>query len=308
MDNIALLLVSYVALLIFIIASIMKARKYATAPIHLRWELYPVPHEVGHKSGGSYLEEPDWWTKPRRKSFFGEIKYMIREGFLFEKCYRNNRSLWYFTYPLHMGLFLLIVWLVLLFVGALTMLTGASIAETTNAWTTLIYYLTLVVGIAGLVLSTFGCIGLIITRSTNEDLKLYTAPREYFHLSFILVILLGGLTSWIFFDPAFITAREFTKSLITFDTTVSINPAMTGSLILFALFLIYMPFSNLMHGLAKYFTHHRVLWEDEPNLKGSKMEKRVTQLLNQPVSWSAPHIQSGKRWSEIVSGGTGKTK
>ena len=304
MDNIALLLVSYVALLIFIIASIMKAAKYATAPIHLRWELYPVPHEVGHKSGGSYLEEPDWWTKPRRKSFFGEIKYMIREGFLFEKCYRNNRGLWYFTYPLHMGLFLLIVWLVLLFVGALTMLTGASIAETTNAWTTLIYYLTLVVGIAGLVLSTFGCIGLIITRSTNEDLKLYTAPREYFHLSFILVILLGGLTSWIFFDPAFITAREFTKSLITFDTTVSINPAMTGSLILFALFLIYMPFSNLMHGLAKYFTHHRVLWEDEPNLKGSKMEKRVTQLLNQPVSWSAPHIQSGKRWSEIVSKGT----
>lgn len=304
MDNIALLLVSYVAFLIFIIASIMKARKYATAPIHLRWELYPVPHEVGHKSGGSYLEEPDWWTKPRRKSFFGEIKYMIREGFLFEKCYRNNRSLWYFTYPLHMGLFLLIVWLVLLFVGALTMLTGASIAETTNAWTTLIYYLTLVVGIAGLVLSTFGCIGLIITRSTNEGLRLYTAPREYFHLSFILVILLGGLTSWIFFDPAFITAREFMKSLITFNTTVSINPAMTLSIIFFALFLVYMPFSNLMHGLAKYFTHHRVLWEDEPNLKGSKMEKRVAQLLNQPVSWSAPHIQSGKKWSEIASKGT----
>ena len=304
MDNIALLVVSYVAFLIFVIMSAVKAVRYATAPIHLRWELYPVPHEVGHKSGGSYMEELDWWTKPRRKSLLGELKYMAREGLFFEKCYRNNRGLWYFTYPFHMGLFLLIGWLALLFVGSLTTLFGTSVAEPTNAWAMIIYYLTLVVGIAGLVLSTFGCIGLIITRSTNEDLRLYTAPREYFHLSFILAILLGGLTSWIFFDPAFTTAREFVKSLVTFNTTVSINPAMTTSIILFALFLIYMPFTNLMHGLAKYFTHHRVLWEDEPNLKGSKIEKRVEGLLNQPVSWSAPHVQTGKTWSEIVSKGT----
>ncbi|MBA7572472.1 hypothetical protein ES708_14252 [subsurface metagenome] len=247
MENITLLhVISYAALLSFAIVSTLKTINYAKAPIHLRWELYPVPHEVGHKSGGSYLEEPDWWTKPRQKSFFGEIKYMIREGLLFEKCYRNNRGLWYFTYPFHMGLFLLIVWLVLLFIGALTMLAGVSVAEPVSTWAIIIYYLTLGVGIAGLALSTFGCVGLLIRRSINEDLRLYTAPREYFHLSFILVILLGGLTSWIFFDPAFITAREFMKSLITFNTTVSINPAMTGSIILFALFLIYMPFTNLM--------------------------------------------------------------
>lgn len=203
-----------------------------------------------------------------------------------------------------MGLFLLIGWLVLLFIGALTMLTGVSVAESVNAWAGAIRYLTLGVGIAGFALSTFGCVGLLIKRSADENLKLYTVPADYFNLSFILAILLGGLFSWYFFDPAFATAREFMKSLITFSPVANTNPAMVVSITLFSLFLIYMPFTHMMHGLAKYFTYHRVFWEDEPNLSGGDIEKRVEEFLNQPVSWSAPHIQHGKRWSEIISEGT----
>jgi nitrate reductase gamma subunit len=309
MDSISLLyLLSYVAFLVFGIVFVMKAIKYATAPIHLRWELYPVAHEVGHKSGGSYLEELNWWNKPRKSSLFGEIKYMAREGLFFEKCYRNNRGLWYFTYPFHMGLLLLMVWIGLLFVGAITMVAGIPVAEPANAWAAIVYYLTLIVGIAGLVLGTFGCAGLIVRRTTNEELRLYTAPKDYFDLSFILAILLAGVVSWIFFDTVFTTAREFARGLITFRIVANVNPALVISIILFAIFLIYMPFTSLMHGLAKYFTYHRVVWEDEPNLRGSRVEKRVEELLQRPVTWEAPHIQPGKTWRETVSGGTKETE
>jgi len=292
--------VIYVSFVFILSAFIVKAIKYARMPIHLRWELYPVAHETGREYGGSYLEELEWWTKPRRQSLFGELRYMAREGVLFEKCYRDNRGLWYFTYPFHIGLFLLVGWLVLLFVGALTTLFGVSVVEPANAGARVIYYLTLGVGITGLALNTFGCVGLLIKRSTDENLRLYTTPMDYFNLSFILAILLSGLFSWYFFDTAFTTARGFMKSLITFSPVANANPAMAVSIMLFSLFLIYMPFTKMMHGLAKYFTYHRVHWEDEPNLSGGDIEQKVEELLTQPVSWSAPHIQRGKRWKEIT--------
>lgn len=303
MDSISWLqLLIYFSSLFILSAFIVKATKYARMPIHLRWELYPVAHEVGRISGGSYLEDLDWWTKPQRKSSLGEIRYMLREAFLFQKCYRNNRGLWYFTYPFHMGLFLLVIWLILLFIGALTMLAGISVTEAANAWAGIVYYLTLGVGTAGFVLSTFGCIGLLIKRSVDKGLRVYTAPADYFNLSFILAILLSELSSWYFFDPVFTNVRGFTRSLLTFSPIANIDPAMMVGITLFSLFLIYIPFTHMMHGLAKYFTYHRVFWEDEPNLKGSSIEKRVKELLNQPVTWSAPHIQSGKKWGEVVKG------
>ena len=43
-----------------------------------------------------------------------------------------------------------------------------------------------------------------------------------------------------------------------------------------------------------------VRWDDAPNLKGSDIEERAKEALNQPVSWSASHIQSGKRWIEVI--------
>jgi len=57
------------ALAAFVLGCAFKALRYATMPAHLRWELYPVAHEMGRASyGGSYFEEVDWWTRPRQVS------------------------------------------------------------------------------------------------------------------------------------------------------------------------------------------------------------------------------------------------
>ena len=69
----------WLAACLFVVACVWRAVKYATAPVHLRWDLYPVAHEPGRDHGGSYLEEKDWWTKPRKKSHFGEAQVMAEE-------------------------------------------------------------------------------------------------------------------------------------------------------------------------------------------------------------------------------------
>jgi nitrate reductase gamma subunit len=164
-----------------------------------------------------------------------------------------------------------------------------------------IHYVTLGTGVAGFALSTIGSIGLLIKRSIDQNLRLYSSPADYFNLTFILAIVLSAVCSWYFFDPGFAYAREFMKSLITFAPAAT-NPPMTIGILLLALFLVYMPFTHMMHGLTKYFIYHRVCWDDDPSLGDGNIQDKVVKLLSQPVTWSGPHIQPGMKWKEVVSG------
>ena len=60
----------YACVAVFFTCVVMRFLKLARLPVHVRWELYPVAHEPGAKAkyGGSILEEPEWWTKPRKTS------------------------------------------------------------------------------------------------------------------------------------------------------------------------------------------------------------------------------------------------
>jgi nitrate reductase gamma subunit len=292
-------IVAYLSVLTFVGLVVARVVKYATMPMHLRWELYPVAHEIEYPSGGSYFEDLDWWTKPRKLSLLEELKFMGIELFFFDSYYRLQRRYWYVVYPFHIGVFLLFAWFVLLLLGALTSVSGISVsAGSDNVWGSIVYYLTLVVGAAGFILATIGCIGLLVERLVDENRRLYLSPMDYFTLSFTLATLLSGLCAWVFFDRAFAADTKFMRSLITFSPAVSMNPATYINILLICLFLIYMPFTTMMHYVAKYFTYHSVRWNDEPNRRGSEVERNVQELLNRPVSWSAPHIKSGKKWNE----------
>jgi len=294
---------TYFSILFFVSGSIAKAIRYGRQPLHLRWELYPIGHQVGHETKGSYLGSLDWRTRQLHRNFWREIAYMATEIFLFKKLYYGNKGLWYFTFLFHTGLFLLVSWILLLLIGALIVPHLKSTTELSLAEVQIILHMTIVTGVAGFVFSIAGCIGLLLRRIFNVNLRAYMAPAQYFNLSFILAILLSGLYSWYFYDPAFNIAREFVRSLIVFGPVANMNPAMSIGIVLLSLFLVYVPFTTMMHGLAKYFTYHRVLWDDLPNLCGTDIEKKIGKLLNQPIGWSARHIQSVERWSDIMSGG-----
>ena len=104
--------------------------------MHVRWELYPVPHEKGKADhGGSFLEDVDWWTKPIPKSKTSELMAMGEEIILLKGVFESNKPLWIWTLPFHLGLYLIVISVGLLVVGAIAQnITGTSLLDGTGFW------------------------------------------------------------------------------------------------------------------------------------------------------------------------------
>ena len=100
----------YAGALVFVVACVIRAVTYARLPLHLRWELYPVPHENKERlaHGGSYLETKDWWTKPIPFNLSSELKWMLAEILFLKGLWEFKRKTWYRSYPFHLGLYMLI--------------------------------------------------------------------------------------------------------------------------------------------------------------------------------------------------------
>lgn len=297
---------SYVAFAIFVVVLLAKAKKWADMPLHLRWELYPVPHEAGRAEyGGSYLEEVDWQTKPRHTTLVGELKELMLEMLFIKKVFDHKRDLWWLSYPFHAGIYLILAWFALLFLGGITEAYGGlSIGAAGHPWSQLVYYLTLLTGTLGIVLGTLGTIGLLVRRILSRDLREYTAGVEYFNLVFILAVFVMGAFSWLGFDFTFATAQSYMTSLVSFGSLEApvLNNVVMAHVVLVELLFVYIPFTKMTHFVGKYFTYHQVNWDDEPNLRGSAMEKKVKDVLGYHVSWEAPHIKKGGgSWVETAT-------
>jgi nitrate reductase gamma subunit len=279
-----------------------KVWKVARMPVHLRWDLYPIPFGKGHEYGGSYLEELEWWKKPLQKGRIQGAIHMAKKYLFFGGYFKLKRDYWVSLYPWHIGFYLIVGFHIVTFFCALLMVTaGLSIAaDSANAFGQFLYYFSLVIALTSLFLGAIGSIGMLIKRLTDADLKSYATPSNYFNYIFFLIVFVSGLVSWIF-DPTLSSYREFWKSLISFKY-ISVEWATYTHIMLFSAFLIYLPFTRSTHYITKLFAFFGILWNDTPNLeKGSDMEKRITASLNQTVTWSAPHIQSGKKWGEVAT-------
>ena len=93
-------LLAYAGIAVFVIAVVARIRMFKSQPMHLRWELYPVPHEASRAAhGGSYLEEVDWWLKPREVSKPAELKAMGTEILFLEALHKHNRPMWRSSFP-----------------------------------------------------------------------------------------------------------------------------------------------------------------------------------------------------------------
>lgn len=301
-------ILTYVFIALIITVYMIRLARYARMPVHLRWELYPLAGERNRPWGGSYLEEPEWWSKPREeKGFLNEVKFMGEEVLFFKEYRRLNRPYWYYVYPFHIGAFCFLGFVALLIVGALTALGGIEVsASSTNLWGQILYYATPVAGGITFVFGTFGSLGLLVRRLTNKDLRPYTRRIEYINMVLILALFLTGLVSWAIYDSAFALGREYVRGMFTLSPVSGIAPLMVAHFLLVLVTAAYMPFTNMMHFFAKWFTYHKIRWDDAPNLRGSGLENRLGALLNQPLTWSSPHAQDLQRWSDIAHELTGR--
>ncbi len=300
-------IVAYLGVIIFVIAVIARFVKLAKTPLHLRWELYPVAHEGGGRAeyGGSYLEEPEWWTKKREVSLWGEIKEMVPEILFLVALKKHNPKLWIRSFPFHFGMYLLAGWAFLMAIaGLLARLAPALMTETVGS---LFGHAITVLGVVGLVLATLGGLGLLQRRLTAKELKMYSTPADLLNLVFFVVAF--GFTAVSFLVcRTFAPFWEFVRNLVTFNLAPLSGSGMevilpTISIMLLVILLAYIPLTHMSHFVAKYFAYHSIRWNDEPNLQGGKQEKVIMELLSQPITWAAPHIKADgkKTWADVAT-------
>ena len=303
MDGIIILLLIVWASYLYIAgAYTFRSIKYALMPTHLRWELYPVPHEPKSEYGGSYFAELEWWKKPLKKNIIKDIAFILKDYLTFFQYFQLNRAYWAVIYMWHVGFYLIVAFHGLVAIGALATIGGLEISSaSSNGGVLFLYYLTIVTGIAGFSLGCLGSIGVFIRRATDPDLSLFASPKNFFSYVFYFFVFLSGLIAWAAFDTGFMVYREFYHAIFTLDMSVNVDGALVAHAVLFALFLFYMPSTHAMHYATKFFAYFAVRWNDMPNLRGGGIEKRLQELLKQPVTWSAPHIQTGKDWVEVCT-------
>lgn len=216
--------------------------------------------------------------------------------------YHNNRPLWIFSFPFHFGLYLSIVYVVLVYLGALLGFADIAVAgDSSSVFGLIVYYMTLVFGLAGAVMAAFGALGLLLSRLFKYELRQASVWTDYFNVVLLFAVFGTTIWAWATVDPSFDTARAFAASLVTFSGGEPM-PTLAGiHFTLAAFFMLWLPATHMTHFVGKYFTYHKVRWEDHPNLKGSDLEKSVTEALGNKITWGAPHIKSGGSWADAAT-------
>jgi len=299
-------LVMYTAVLTFALVVVIRFLKINSMPLHLRWELYPVGHESGEKTkyGGSYFEDVDWWTKSIHKSRVNELKAMIPEMVFLVALFEHNRKLWFRSFPFHFGLYMLIGTIGLVVFGAILDLVGIPVDKSNGGLGVLIYYLTMGVAVVGLSLASLGTLGLLHRRLFDPELRDYTTKGDIFNLIFFLVVFAVAWLAFAFADRDFSLTRTFVQNLLAFNVSAPIGSTLVGiEILLVGLLMAYIPMTHMSHFFIKWFTYHKVRWDDEPNVADSPIAGRIGEQLQYPVTWSASHIKADgrKTWADIAT-------
>ena len=295
----------YAGLLFFCVACVARAIRYARAPVHLRWELYPVPHGSSALAahGGSCYEVSDASQKPRRPDRLGAWKVMIPEMLLLKGLWSINRRLWVRSFPFHIGLYLIIGSIVLLVLAAVTSIAVPGLAAGMPARIAKSLYVA--AGISGGVLACAGALGLLLRRLTDQNLRPYTTAGDFFNLVAFLVtlgVLAAGFLSKGADAPGALTIA---RGLLQFDTSLEIPSALAAGLMLGSALAAYVPLTGMSHFIAKYFTYHAVRWDDRPSLCDGRLQRAIAENLARRPTWTAAHMGADgtRTWAEVAAAG-----
>ncbi len=297
-------LVVWAGVAIFFIAAVAKMVRFARMPMHLRWELYPVPHEAGRADyGGSFAEEVDWWTKELPEDKPGELKEMGKEILLLKGVHETNRTLWLWSWLLHVGMYVLCGTVALLAVGSIVeIVTGTALTAGTGFWK-FVAGLTQWVCWIGVCASFLGTLGVLVLRLTSEKLKNFTSPFMILNLIYMLLLFGIGVCARLTVDGDASLLRATIVGVMTFNIPAGVPYQVLGELIGFSFFLAYLPFTFMSHMYMKYFTYHSVRWDDHARRPDDPTDPRLMEYLKWPVTWSAKHVTKDgrhKTWADVV--------
>jgi nitrate reductase gamma subunit len=265
-----LTVITHAALLVFLIGITMRIWRIATMPIHVRWELYPIPHGMVEKTF-----------------------YMVSEVLRLEGVRKNNRALWLWSWLFHVSLYLLIGLACLAFAASFS---GSARDSITS--------LILILSLAAFACGILGTCGLIVMRLVNSRLRPMTSFGDLLNLALLLAIFLSGLAHALLQPSAANSIVAQAGSFLWLNPAPPLHPLAFVHLCLISLFVSYMPFTRMAHMVLKYFTYHSVRWDDRAAGETPGHLERMRNYLAYPVRWSAPHIQSEKArasWADVVA-------
>lgn len=284
------------AIIFFFAASIRKFQEYAKKPMHGRQDLYPIPGEDPERAkyGGSYYEDERWYELPRKKNVVGEVVDMLEEMLFIKKLFKKQKKFWWIAYSLHLGIYVFIAALVLTAVSVLLPFTGPIAA-----------LLSLAIGICGLtagILVCVGTIGLLVKRVVDREFRSYTTPQEYFNLAFLFAGAFSGLVAFATNKFSFGYLSKIISSMFRLKPIKGLNKPTVLHLLLICGLMVYIPLCKMSHYVGKFFTFHKVLWDNAPNLPGSKVEETVIEeasiVPSDDMKWAAPHYQPAPEKTE----------
>jgi len=301
--TIVLYLVLCLSVVVFAAATVVRAVEYARAPLHLRWELYPVPHEAPERAahGGSHFEQSDWWTRPVHASRWGQLKAMVAEVLFLKALREFNLQLWWRSFPFHFGLYLLIATAALVLGTAVaTLFVPGALAGWIGGLARGLYRVT---GIAGLMLMLVGAAGLLHRRLTDPSLRICTTPGDIFNLAVFLIALAVLGAGYAFRPIGSPGVLTIVIGFLSWDTGVRVPGVLAAGLLLSALVAAYIPFTHMSHFVGKYFTYHAVRWDDAANRRGGTIEKAMAEYLTYRPTWAAPHVAADgvRTWADVVT-------
>jgi nitrate reductase gamma subunit len=301
MSGVLLVACVWGAVAVSLIGIFWRVLAIARQPIHLRWELAPIPREKSRGNyGGSYLEEYEWWKKSREKSTIAPLIYMAREIFLLHSVRIHNRSLWPFSFALHLGIYFL---LAALFFHALSLI---SPPEPRTAFSGIHLEIASRIAFCGYLLGTLGAVGLLMRRFWAPDIRGLSPAGAYFNLFLLGAVFVSGAWAWLYSADRMHEADRIIRGLIAFNEAPGISPPFAVHVVLFSLCCVCLPFTNMVHFVQKYFTYHSVMWNDKP--LDSRMERQLNHLLSQPVQWETADPGKERSWTEVVSEKAGDEK
>lgn len=296
-----IIVLTYVAYLFIVVVYTVKVAAWLRMPPHIRWDLYPVIREEHYRYGGSYYEQQEWWTKPRPRNTWRSLWYSLKDNLYLGEYYERNRRYWLFLLPWHLGFIFIITFHLLSFLAATAMYGGLDIGAASASRAGRIFYTVLLfTGGIAFITGTFGSLGLPIVRLADRGLRTYAMPMNYFNYLFFLGVYGSGLYAWLALDPTLDEYRTYWLGLITL-TAPTLQPLTVLHILLFDIFLIYLPFTRSTHYITRLLAYFFIRWDDEPNLPGSALERQIGSLLGRKVSWEGKHIPAGKSWAEAAT-------
>ena len=290
----------YLTLAAFAAGCVFKTARYATAPVHLRWELYPLPSSGGAGFGGSYFEEVEWWLRPQRRLRLAEARVIAAEVLTLATVRTHNRSLWMPSLAFHWGLYLLFALGAVLLGAGVVRAVGASVPAALGGGAPLSAW-----GAAGLGLGTLGALALLARRTLQPRLRGASTPADFLHLGLLLSVFAASWGAWLVADREYASGSAFAAAIGSFRSAPVLTGWTAAQVVLLGLFLAYLPWSHMAHFFTKFFTWHSVRWDDLPT--AGRQEAAVQRALMLPAGWSAPHVRrgGGNTWNDIVRGGRG---